>query len=76
MSIISHSRTSAQIAGQSAALSRDMNAVWTRAARWAVAMAKRVYPAVVVFGFFAIAIAATIALRLLIWLPMYLHLQG
>ena len=76
MSIISHSWTSAQIAGQSAARRRDLNAVWTRAARSAVAMAKRLYLVVVVFGFFAIAIAATIAIRLAIWLPMYLHLRS
>lgn len=73
MSIISHSRTSVEIADQSAALRRDMNAVWTRAAQWFVAAAKRLYPVVVVFGFFAIAIAATIAIRLAIWLPMFLH---
>jgi hypothetical protein len=39
-------------------------------------MLKRLYPVVVVFGFFAIAVAATIAIRLAIWLPMYLHLRG
>jgi len=76
MLIISQSRTSAQIAGQSAAVRRDLNAVWTRAARWAVAMAKRLFPVVVVFDFFAVAIAATIAIRLAIWLPIYLHLRG
>ncbi|HEY1309427.1 MAG TPA: hypothetical protein VGF02_00635 [Pseudolabrys sp.] len=76
MSIISHSRTSAHIAGQSAALRTDVNAVWRRATRWAAATAKRLYPVVVLFGFFAIAIAATIAIRLAIWLPMFLHSRG
>jgi len=75
MSIISHSRTMQDIDRPSARRA-DRNAVWTRVARSAVAMAKRLYPAVVVFGFFAIAIAATIAIRLAIWLPMYLRLRG
>ena len=36
-------------------------------------MAKRAYPIVLIFALFATALAATIALRLAIWLPMYLH---
>jgi hypothetical protein len=49
--------------------------VWLSAARWTVAMARRAYPIVLIFALFATALAATIALRLAIWLPMYLH-QG
>jgi len=38
-----------------------------------VGFAKRVYPIVLIFALFAAALAATIALRLAIWLPMYLR---
>jgi hypothetical protein len=42
-----------------------------RAERWAIASAKRAYPAVLVLAIFATAVVATIALRLAIWLPIY-----
>ncbi len=44
---------------------------WRRAAGAAVAMAKRAYPAIIVLSFLATALAATFALRLAIWLPLY-----
>ena len=51
----------------------SLEMVWLSAARWTVAMARRAYPIVLVFALCAAAIAATIAIRLAIWLPMYLH---
>jgi hypothetical protein len=51
----------------------DLSTVWLSGLRWTVAMAKRAYPIVLIFALFATALAATIALRLAIWLPMYLH---
>jgi len=45
--------------------------VWRRAAGAVVAMAKRAYPAIVVLSLLATALAATFALRLAIWLPLY-----
>jgi len=44
-----------------------------RATSWIVAMAKQVFPVIAVFAIFAAVLAATIALRLAIWLPMYMH---
>ena len=46
---------------------------WSRASRWIVATAKKIFPAIVVLAGCAALVAATIALRLAIWLPMYLH---
>ncbi len=43
----------------------------SRAARWIVATAKKVFPVIAVFAVFAAVLAATIALRLAIWLPLY-----
>ena len=45
--------------------------VWSHSARWIIATTKQVYPIVVVFAIFAAVVAATIALRLAIWLPLY-----
>ena len=45
----------------------------SRVARWIVVTAKKAYPAVVVLGGCAALVAATIALRLAIWLPLYFH---
>ena len=45
----------------------------SRATRWIVATAKKVFPAIVVLAGCAALVAATIALRLAIWLPMYLR---
>jgi len=45
----------------------------SRAVRWIVATAKQVYPAIVVLGGCAALVAATIALRLAIWLPLHFH---
>lgn len=46
---------------------------WSHATRWISATAKRAYPVILVFAIFAVFLAATIALRLAIWLPMYMH---
>jgi len=46
---------------------------WSRATRRIMATAKRAYPVILVFAIFAVFLAATIALRLAIWLPMYTH---
>ena len=45
----------------------------TRAAGAVVALAKRAYPAIVVLSLLATLLAATMALRLALWLPMYMH---
>jgi hypothetical protein len=44
---------------------------WSRATRWISATAKQVFPVIAVFAIFAAFLAATIALRLAIWLPLY-----
>jgi hypothetical protein len=44
---------------------------WSRATRWISAAAKQVFPVIAVFAIFAAFLAATIALRLVIWLPLY-----
>ena len=44
---------------------------WLRARRWIIATAKKVLPVIAVFAVFAAVVAATIALRLAIWLPLY-----
>ena len=46
---------------------------WRRAAGAAVAIAKRLYPAVIVLSLLATVLAATFALRLAIWMPLYVH---
>jgi len=46
---------------------------WSRAIPRIMATAKRVYPIILLVVFFAVILAATIALRLAIWLPMYMH---
>ena len=45
--------------------------VRSRAARRIVATAKQIYPVILVLAIFAALLAATIALRLAIWLPLY-----
>jgi hypothetical protein len=45
----------------------------TRAAGAVVSIAKCVFPVIFILTFFAAAIAATIGLRLAIWLPLYMH---
>ena len=45
----------------------------SRATRWIVATAKKVFPVIAVFAVFAAVLAATIALRLAIWLPFHFH---
>lgn len=52
---------------------RSMGAAWRRTARAGIAIAKRAIPFVLVLTIFATILAATIALRLAIWLPLYLH---
>lgn len=46
---------------------------WRRAAGAVVAMAKRVFPIILVCAIFATVLAATIGIKLAIWLPPYLH---
>ena len=46
---------------------------WSRATRWISATAKQVFPVIAVFAVFATVLAATIALRLAIWLPLHFH---
>jgi hypothetical protein len=45
--------------------------LWSSATRWISATAKQVFPVIAVLAFFAVALAATIALRFVIWLPLY-----
>ena len=45
----------------------------SRATRWIFATAKKVFPVIAVFAVFAAVLAATIALRLAIWLPFHFH---
>jgi hypothetical protein len=45
--------------------------LWSRATHWISATAKQVFPVIAVFAIFAAFLAATIALRLAIWLPLY-----
>jgi hypothetical protein len=45
----------------------------SRATRGIVAMAKQVFPVIAAFAVLATVLAATIALRLAIWLPLPFH---
>jgi hypothetical protein len=75
MSITSRPNVFTQIINRPSSRSSDVSTMWLSMLRWTVATAKRAYPIVLVFALFGTAIAATIALRLAIWLPMYLY-QG
>ena len=75
MSITSRPRDVTQIVNRPSSGSSDLSAVWLSVLRWTAAIAKRAYPIVLIFALYATALAATIALSLAIWLPMYLH-QG
>jgi hypothetical protein len=44
----------------------------TRAAGAVVALAKRVYPAILILSLLATVLAATMAIRLALWLPLYM----
>ena len=44
-----------------------------RAAGAVVSIARRIFPVIFIFAFFVVAVAATIGLRLAIWLPLYWH---
>ena len=46
---------------------------WQRAAGAVVAIAKRAYPAIIVLSILATVLAATMAIRLAIWLPLNWH---
>jgi hypothetical protein len=48
---------------------------WRRFADAIVAMARRAYPAILVLSLLSTALAATIAIRLAIWLPAHLYLS-
>ena len=75
MSITSRPNAFTQIINRPSSRSSDLSAMWLSMLRWTVAIAKRAYPIALVFALFGAALAATIALRLAIWLPMYLY-QG
>jgi hypothetical protein len=47
--------------------------LWSRASRRVIAATRQALPVIAVLAFFAVALAATIALRFVIWLPMYMH---
>jgi hypothetical protein len=49
----------------------SVTAALRQAARAAVAAVKRIYPAVLVLGTFGALFAAILALRVLIWLPLF-----
>jgi hypothetical protein len=73
MSITSHPRNVTQIVNRPSSGSSDLSTEWLSVLRWTAAIAKRAYPIVLILALFATALAATIALRLAIWLPMYLY---
>jgi len=50
----------------------DAPAAFRRAARWNIETAKQSYPVILFFAIFAILIVATLALRIAIWVPMWL----
>ena len=50
-----------------------MSRLRSRASGWIVAAAKKVFPALAVLAVFAAVLAATITLRLAIWLPLHFH---
>ena len=75
MLITSHPRDVTQIVNRPSSGSSDLSTAWLSVLRWTAAIAKRAYPIVLIFALYATALAATIALSLAIWLPMYLH-QG
>jgi hypothetical protein len=51
------------------AASKSHRAAWRRFAGAAVRIAKRIYPALIVLSLLATVLAATIAIRVAIWLP-------
>jgi hypothetical protein len=50
---------------------RSTAAALRQAAQAAVAAVMRIYPAALVLGTFGVLLAATLALRVLIWLPLF-----
>jgi hypothetical protein len=62
-----------QIARRPVSRPSALGNAWSRATRRIMATAKRVYPVIIMVAIFTVIIAATIALRLAIWLPMYMH---
>jgi hypothetical protein len=73
MPITTRPRAVVQITSQAPSLPSVPSSVGRHTAHWAVATAKRVYPAALILTICTAALAATIALRLTIWLPMHLH---
>lgn len=67
MTILSRHWTEPQIARRPAAFRR----LWPRASCWIIAMVKQVFPVIAVCAVFAGVLAATIGLRLAIWLPAF-----
>jgi len=62
-----------QIARRPVSRPSALGNAWSHATRRIMATAKRVYPVIIMVAIFTVIIAATIALRLAIWLPMYMH---
>lgn len=72
MAMVSRNWTEPQVA-RGTTRAASFRRLRARAARWIVAVANQVYPAVVVLGSGAVLVAATITLRLAIWLPLHFH---
>ena len=67
-----HAPIRRQVGGQPSATLADSTMTWSRTTRWVSATAKQVFPAIAVLTGAAAAVAATIGLRLAIWLPLHL----
>jgi hypothetical protein len=73
MSITFRPQAISQIVSRPSFRLPDLSMAWMRAARWSLAIAKRVYPVVLTFAIIATVAVAPIALRLAIYLPTYRH---
>jgi hypothetical protein len=70
MSLAFHSPTHSAFLNDSTRR-RRVTAALRQAAHAAFAVARRIYPAVLVLGTFGVLLAASLALRVLIWLPLF-----
>jgi hypothetical protein len=70
MSITSRPNPTAPIFGRTGNKHSSLRTIGRRLAHRTMAMLERVYPVLLVFAIFAAGLVATIALRLLIWLPI------
>lgn len=73
MTTIFHLWAEAQIEGTRKFEPSILGRLRSRAANWVSAVAKQVFPVVIMLAIFATLVAAIIAIRLAIWLPMYFH---